>query len=138
MTETFKLEITTPGKLVFSGQVEMATIPGEDGEFGVLAGHSALISNLQAGGVVKVYANANDNESVSNRIFIAGGFAEVNPDEASILATEAYDLAKVTKEEIQAKITAAQAKLNTSESDFDKRRAQETVEMNERILSYLG
>jgi F0F1-type ATP synthase epsilon subunit len=36
MADKFKIEITTPGRLVYSGDVALATIPGEDGEFGVL------------------------------------------------------------------------------------------------------
>lgn len=136
MAETFKLEITTPGKLVYSGNVELATIPGAEGEFGVLAGHSAVISNLRAG-VVNIYSSANDNSSVAGRVFIAGGFAEVNGAEASVLATEAYDLSKITRDEIQAKIEAAQVKLNTSDSDFEKRRAQEIIDLSNQILSCL-
>ena len=136
MAETFKIEITTPGKLVFSEQVEMATIPGEDGEFGVLAGHSAVISNLKTG-LVNIYSNANDNNSISSRIFVAGGFAEVNEASVSVLATESYDLAKITKEEVQAKIDAANVKLNTSDDDFEKRRAQEVIELNQQILALI-
>jgi F-type H+-transporting ATPase subunit epsilon len=137
MAGKFKIEITTPGKLVFSDNVEMATIPGEDGEFGVLAGHSAVISNLKQG-IVNIYSNANDNNSVTDRIFVAGGFAEVNESSVSVLATESYDLSKITREELQAKIEAAQVKLNTSDSDFEKRRAQEVIELNQQILSQLS
>jgi len=132
MTEKFKIDITTPGKLVFSGEVEMATIPGEDGEFGVLAGHSAVISNLQAG-VVKIYANDN----VESRIFVAGGFAEVNEMETSVLATEAYDLSKVTKVGLEEKIAQATTAMNTAETEFDKRRAREEIALNQQIISLL-
>lgn len=136
MATKFKLDITTPGKLVFSGEVEMAVIPGEEGEFGVLAEHSELISNLKAG-VVKVFANANDNESVEGRIFVAGGFAEVNPSATAVLATEAYDLSKVSRAEVEGRINDATAKLNTAETDFEKRRAQEIIELNQAILAVL-
>ncbi len=136
MANKFKLDITTPGKQVFSAEVEMATIPGEEGEFGVLAGHSGVISTLRAG-VVSVYANANDNNSVESRIFVAGGFVEVNEESTAVLATDAYDLSQITKEEVQQKIDAANVKLNTADNDFDKARAREAIELNQQILALI-
>ncbi len=133
MTDKFKIEVTTPGKLVFRSEVEMAVIPGEEGDFGVLAGHSALISNLKTG-VVNIYANDN----IESRIFVAGGFAEVNETETAVLATEAYDLSQITKAEVQAKIDAATVKLNTADDEFEKRRAQEIIELNQQILAVLN
>jgi F-type H+-transporting ATPase subunit epsilon len=137
MAEKFKIEVTTPGKLVYRSDVELASIPGEDGEFGVLAGHSAVISNLKTG-VINIYSNANDNNSIEGRIFVAGGFAEVNDSSVSVLATEAYDLAKITKAEVQGKIDSANVKLNTSDDDFEKRRAQEVIDLNQQILGLLN
>ncbi len=115
MAEKFKIEITTPGKLVYRSEVEMATIPGEE-----------------------IYSNANDNNSIESRIFVAGGFAEVNDKETSVLATEAYDLSQITKDEVNKKIEAATVKLNTAENDFEKRIAQEAIDINQQILSHLN
>ena len=133
MAEKFKIEVTTPGKMVFRSEVEMATIPGADGEFGVLAGHSAVISNLQPG-VVNIYANDN----IESRIFVAGGFVEVNNHETTVLATEAYDLSKITKAEVQDKLIAAQAKFNVAETEFEKHRAQEALDINNQLLALIS
>jgi F-type H+-transporting ATPase subunit epsilon len=130
----FKLSITTPDKQVFAGEVSMATIPGEEGDFGVLSGHSALISNIRTG-VVNIYAN--DNNAIDSRVFVAGGFAEVNETSASVLATEAYDLSKISKEQITAKIEAATTKLNTADNDYDKKRSQEIIDLNKQILALI-
>jgi F-type H+-transporting ATPase subunit epsilon len=132
MAEKFKVNITTPGKLVFEDNVEMVTIPGEEGEFGVLAGHSPLISGI-ASGLISIYS---DN-SLKDRVFVAGGFAEVNQKEVNILATESYNLSKIKKTDIEDKIAKAQIKLNTSDIEFDKKIAQEIIDINQKILSYL-
>lgn len=112
----------------------MATIPGEEGDFGVLSGHSALISNIKTG-VVNIYAN--DNSAIETRVFVAGGFAEVNETSASVLATEAYDLAKISKEQINAKIDSATVVLNTADNDYDKKRAAEVIDLNRQILALI-
>ncbi len=49
MADELMLEIVTPEKMAFSGKVEEVTIPGTEGEFGVLRGHAALLSSVDVG-----------------------------------------------------------------------------------------
>ena len=78
-----KLEIVTPEKLVFSQNIEMATLPGVEGEFGVLQNHSPLIAALQEG-EVKIYAS--QNGGTPTQIFtIDGGVAQVTADTCTVL-----------------------------------------------------
>jgi len=49
MADELMLEIVTPEKMAFSGKVEEVTIPGSEGEFGVLRGHAALLSAIDVG-----------------------------------------------------------------------------------------
>jgi len=49
MADELMLEIVTPEKLAFSGRVEEVTIPGSEGEFGVLRGHTPLLSFVDVG-----------------------------------------------------------------------------------------
>ena len=62
----------------------MVVVPGAEGDFGVLPGHSPLISNVRPG-VIHIFAGG----SVKERIFVAGGFAEVTPERCTVLAEEA-------------------------------------------------
>ncbi len=78
-----KLEIVTPEKLVFSQNVEMATLPGIEGEFGVLDQHSPLIAELQEG-EVKIFASANAT-TPSQSFNIDGGVAQVTSDTCTVL-----------------------------------------------------
>lgn len=89
---TFKFELISPEEKLISEDVTMVTVPGEEGEFGVLAGHSPLLAAVQAGVVRVNKASINDNP---RRIFVAGGFADVGPDHVTLLAEEATDLTLV-------------------------------------------
>lgn len=49
MADELMLEIVTPEKMAFSGKIEEVTIPGSEGEFGVLRGHAALLTAIDVG-----------------------------------------------------------------------------------------
>ncbi|MBS0001217.1 MAG: ATP synthase F1 subunit epsilon [Cyclobacteriaceae bacterium] len=74
------LEIYTPDKKVFEGQVDSATFPGSKGNFQVLNNHAALISTLEKGKVV--YRIKND----IHEILILGGVVEVKNNKVVLLA----------------------------------------------------
>src|SRR3546814_18454611 len=67
-------ELVSPERLLLSEEVDMVVVPGEEGDFGVLVRHAPLISTLRPG-VIKVH----NGGSVTEQIFVAGGFAEVTP-----------------------------------------------------------
>ena len=49
MADTLHVEIATPDRMVVQQEADYATIPGKDGEMGILPGHAALLSELKAG-----------------------------------------------------------------------------------------
>jgi F-type H+-transporting ATPase subunit epsilon len=98
MAEKFQFELVSPERLLLSEPVDMVVVPGGDGNFGVLAGHSLLISTVRPG-VIDVY----EGQSVTQRIFVAGGFAEVTPERCTVLADEA-----VPVEQLDAAVSEAQ------------------------------
>lgn len=78
-----KFELVTPERLVRSEEVYMVVVPGTEGDFGVLEGHSPMMSTIRNDAVVEVYASVG---VTPERIEIAGGFAEVNDIGLTILA----------------------------------------------------
>jgi len=77
-----QFELVTPEKLVRSEQVHMVVVPGVEGEFGVMAGHSAFMTTLRDG-ELKIYKTASGQpESIS----VSGGFAEVGDKGLTVLA----------------------------------------------------
>lgn len=83
MAETFMLEIVTPARRLFSKEVDEMTAPGALGEFGVLAGHTPLITLVTAG--VLTYKKGGE----SGRIAIGKGYAEVTHAKTTILVENA-------------------------------------------------
>ncbi len=75
------LEILSPEKTLFSGEVQRVTLPGAAGEFTVLPHHAPIISSLTAGRVRYLPAGGTEQS-----VDIAGGFVEVNADRISVCA----------------------------------------------------
>jgi F-type H+-transporting ATPase subunit epsilon len=74
------LDVVTPEKLVFSGLVDYVSVPGVDGELGILPHHCPLITMLQPGEL----RIRKENDEVS--VAVGGGYLEVRPDRIIILA----------------------------------------------------
>jgi F-type H+-transporting ATPase subunit epsilon len=118
MAGTFQLELVSPERLLLSRQVEMAVIPAAEGEMGVLPGHSPMIVALR-GGVISVRENGAESE----RLFVAGGFAEVSPDRCTVLADEATPVANVSRAEAERRLSEAEAALaEVTAADTPERR----------------
>jgi len=75
------LEIISPEKLLLARDVDMVVIPGTEGDIGVLPGHSKLITGLR-GGLVDIY----EHDTITDRFFVSGGFAEVTETHCAVLA----------------------------------------------------
>src|ERR1700687_1287712 len=97
MADKVQFELVSPEKLLLSEAVDMVVVPGTEGNFGVLAGHSLLISTVRPG-VIDVY----DGGAISERIFVSGGFAEVTAERCTVLADEAVPLSSLDVSAIEA------------------------------------
>ncbi len=73
-----KLEIISPDKEVFNGEVESVNLPGSAGKFTVLPRHAAMISSLKEGEII---IRANGEETIFK---VDGGFAEIKDDVVSV------------------------------------------------------
>lgn len=82
-------ELVTPEKLLRSEDVHMVVVPGTEGDFGVLAGHAPFMSVVRPGELA-IYSGPN---TVSARIHVEGGFAEVNERGLTVLAESASEAA---------------------------------------------
>ncbi|MDN3585899.1 ATP synthase F1 subunit epsilon [Pedobacter aquatilis] len=75
------LEILTPDKKVYEGEVTAVTVPGTSGSFQILKDHAAIISTLEDGEVI-IKGNQNDEQ----RFFIKGGVVEALNNKIVVLA----------------------------------------------------
>ncbi|WP_421993761.1 ATP synthase F1 subunit epsilon [Roseococcus sp.] len=114
---TFQLELVSPEKLLLSRQVEMVVIPAAEGEMGVLPGHAPMIVALR-GGVIRVIEGGKDVD----RLFVAGGFAEITPERVTVLADEATPVVELSKAEAERRIAEADAAYMAATMDSPERR----------------
>ncbi len=98
------LEIVSPSQLVLSRPVDMVVIPAEEGDMGVLEGHTPMIVMLR-GGAISLYAG----DEVSERLFVAGGFAEVTQERCTVLATEVLPVADLRRAEGERRLAEAES-----------------------------
>jgi F-type H+-transporting ATPase subunit epsilon len=85
MADQIEFELVTPDRLLISQPVDMVVVPGTEGNFGVLPGHAPLISTIRPG-TIDIYQ---DRTTITQRIFVASGIAEVTPERCTVLADEA-------------------------------------------------
>ncbi len=103
---SFKLQIITPQGKVFDGNASYAVFPGDKGEFGVLPGHSTLLS-LLGPGLIEVTKDGGNVESIA----INWGYAEIDENKAVVLVDNAIAVAGKTSGEIQKAIEKAESLL---------------------------
>jgi F-type H+-transporting ATPase subunit epsilon len=100
------IEIVSPERLLLSRQVDMVVIPASEGDMGVLEGHTPMIVMLR-GGIIALY----DDETVTDQMYVAGGFAEVTPERCTVLANEVLAPTDLSREEAERRIVEAEAAL---------------------------
>ena len=108
---TISFDLVSPENLVFSEEVGMIIVPGKDGDFGVLPGHSKLMSSLRPGRIM-IYS---EDKNLLKSFFVSGGFAEVNPEKCIILAESVDDMSVLDKSILQNSIQDLE-KLDDSKS----------------------
>jgi F-type H+-transporting ATPase subunit epsilon len=119
MPEELTLEIVTPEKVAFQGIVEEVTIPGTEGEFGVLKGHAPLLGSVDFGELSFI------RDHTKTRYAVHTGYAEVSPSRVTVLVESAERADQIDTERAKrAKILAEEklTKLSKDDSEFERAR----------------
>ena len=111
----FPFELVSPERLLFTGEVESVVVPGTEGEFTVLKDHAPLMSTLKPG----VVTIAETGAKVS-KLFVRGGFADVNPAGIDI------------------EIQDASENLADAKDDEGRRKAQEKMDQLRELRAAIG
>lgn len=123
-------ELVSPERLLLSEDVDMVVVPGEEGDFGVLTRHAPMISTLRPG-VIQVH----NGGSVTERIFVAGGFAEVTPERCTVLAEEALAVGDIDRAATEQRLNNAKDDLLDAKSDSEKAAAERQIMVAEEMLT---
>lgn len=125
-------ELVSPARLLFSGSVASVTLPGTEGEMGIYPGHSPVLTTLRPG-VVTVTRDGGATE----RIFVKGGMAEVNPQGLTLLAEVAIPVAEVTADVMAKQIAGAEQDLAGAKPGEATRKATEVLNQLKVLQSAL-
>ena len=118
LPEHLQLSIVSADRSLVNEQVDEIEIPGADGYFGVLPGHTPLLALLGTGELW--YRQGQDKTYVA----IAFGFAEVQPDRVTILAMVAEKAEEIDTARAEASLKRAQERLARGTVDMDAERAR--------------
>lgn len=115
MAEKLRLELVTPYKKALSDEVDEVTAPGTLGEFGVLPGHTPLLTTLKIGELS--YRKGSENFHLA----VNWGYVEVEDDKVTVLVETAEPADEIDLERAKAALGRAEAalkKLTTEDKDF--------------------
>ena len=115
MAETLRLEVVTPSRRVLESRASEVRVPGALGELGVLPGHTPLLTSLGTGEVSWI------DGDTTGRLVVQGGFAEIQPDTVTVLASIAETVDEIDVETARTTLAETQEKLKTVDADdFDE------------------
>jgi F-type H+-transporting ATPase subunit epsilon len=119
MAEEITLEVVTPEKMVFSGKVDEVTLPGTEGEFGVLRGHEPFLTSVDIGELYFLTGGKKYYYAVNT------GYAEVTGSKVTVLIETAERADVIDKDRAiraKEKATASLTQLNKEHEDYEKMR----------------
>ena len=116
MATKIAFELVTPDRLLISEEVNLVTIPGGEGDYGVMVGHQPLITTVRPG-----LLEIESDSSVTKRVFIDGGFAEVTADHCAVMTEEAIPLEEVQRADIESRVKDAEEAIGLAKTDTELR-----------------
>jgi F-type H+-transporting ATPase subunit epsilon len=126
-------QLVAPERLLASAEVDMVVVPGSEGDFGVLPQHSLFMSVLRPG-VIETY----EGGRVNLRIFVAGGFAEVNARGCTVLAEEAMPVQEIDLEHARRRLSDAHDDLSNAPDDAARARFEREIRIAEAQIQATG
>lgn len=129
MAEAFKFELVSPARLVLSEEASQVVVPGAEGDFTMLKGHSPFMTTVRPG-VVEVTSAAGK----LSKIFVRGGFADASPTGLTILAEQAIPVEELKADVIAKEIADAREDVADAKTDEARRVAQERLDQLQAVL----
>ncbi|MBF0275384.1 MAG: F0F1 ATP synthase subunit epsilon [Nitrospinae bacterium] len=122
MASTVKIDVVTPERGIYSGEVEFVVIPGTMGELGVYPKHAPLLTTLQTG-ELRMKLPEGKEES----IFVSGGFCEILPDQITVLGDVAERADEIDEERAQAAAHRAEELMKAPTEKVDLSTAEASI-----------
>ena len=126
--ELVQVDLVTPERHVTTIDASMVEVPGTMGDFGVLPGHSPLISTIRPG-VVTVHPLTGEKQ----RYLVLGGIAEVTNTRCTLLAEYLEDVSSVTREQADKRLVQARKAEDDAVAEDEKRAAERELKIAEAL-----
>lgn len=95
-SKAFDFQLVSPEQILFRGVATMAVLPATSGALGVLSGHAPTVVTL-AKGIIDVY----NNEAITHRLFVGGGFANITEKSCLVMADDAIAVEDIREGELE-------------------------------------
>lgn len=133
MADKVAFELVSPERLLVSEPVDMVVVPGAEGDFGVLIGHTPMISGVRMG-TIDMYQDG----ARARRIFVAGGFAEVTPERCTVLAEAAVPVDEIDRARVEEELRTAEKLAAEAVDDAERAAAEASKRLAEAKLAVAG
>jgi F-type H+-transporting ATPase subunit epsilon len=130
---TFHFELVSPEKLMFSGEVTQVDVPGEEGDFGVLAGHAPFIATIRPG-----VLTVRPEQAAPMMVVVRGGFAEVGANGLTVLAQEVTPVDELDPAQIAQAITDAEEDIADAKDEATRDKATARLDHLKTLKDALG
>ncbi len=115
LNRSFHLEIRTPEKMIFDGDVTSVTAPGVEGNFQILAGHIPFLTALDVGEI-----RVNESADAARHLATSGGVFEVLRTGVTVLVETAEWASDIDVSRAESALTRAQEQLAADAPDLNR------------------
>lgn len=127
-------ELVSPERLLLSVQASQVSLPGAEGDMGVLPGHAPMIASLRPG-VIEVEGEIDADEA---RIFVGGGVIEVAQDRLVVLADEALPVSQLDRAGLDQRIQDTREDIEDAKDDEARLKAEARLQHLQDLVAAIG
>ncbi len=132
MADTFHFELISPEQKLVSAELSEAVLPGQEGDLAAMPGRALMIMKLRPG-ILTTRSKEGEQQ-----YFLRGGFADVGPEQTTVLAEYAIPLAQLTGEILTDEIAQAQQAFDEAPEDGRRISAWDRLERLQTLQERLN
>jgi len=129
--------LVSPERLFYSSKVWMVTVPGEEGDIGVLSGHAPVLSSIRPG-LINVFLDEDNSYTQKESFFVSKGFARINASGCTVLAEDIVPISKLDSKELEEELKKLLSDISLVTNDKDKVSLQLKIDSIEKKLEVLN
>ena len=133
MTDLIRFELVSPEKLVLAADVQGVTVPGSEGDMGILPGHAPVMTTIRPGLLVVTTRSGSEK-----RFYVRGGFAEINPEQLTVLAQQSIDVEELNAADIAQEVQNLEEDVADAKTEEAREKAEFALNRLKELQSALS